>query len=104
MKVHTATFIASSVSALSLIVCLFAIAQIYNDVQSIWAELDEEISTFRDTTNDLWSQMISMGKKRMFRLRRSDEYAGGSSSNAPSKPSYEGGPAGERYKDSVRRE
>ena len=47
MKVHTATFIASSVSGLTLLTSLVLIASIYNDVQQAWLELDQEISVFR---------------------------------------------------------
>lgn len=47
MKVQTATFVASSISGLSLIACLFIIGNIYSDVQSIWNELDNEIGQFR---------------------------------------------------------
>lgn len=47
MQVHTATFVASSTSGLSLIACLFVIGNIYSDVQSIWTELDTEIDSFR---------------------------------------------------------
>lgn len=47
MQVHTATFIASSVSGVSLIVCLLLAACIYNDVQQIWQEFDQEMGVYR---------------------------------------------------------
>lgn len=47
MKVQTATFVASSVSAVTLVACLVAMVSIYNDVAGFWNELDSEIATFR---------------------------------------------------------
>lgn len=47
MKVQTATFVASSVSAVTLVACLLAMCSIYNDVTAFWSELDGEISSFR---------------------------------------------------------
>ncbi|KAH7699506.1 nematode cuticle collagen domain-containing protein, partial [Aphelenchoides avenae] len=67
MKVHTATFLASSISGLSLLACLIVISNIYSDVQSIWNELDMEIGTFRSTTDDLWRDMMRLGSTKRFR-------------------------------------
>lgn len=47
MQVYTTTFIASTISGLTLIACLVAILSIYNDVKAIWNELDMEISIFK---------------------------------------------------------
>ena len=47
MKVQTATFIAASISAVSLVGCLIAMSTIYTDVQGFWDELETEISAFR---------------------------------------------------------
>lgn len=70
MKVHTITFLASSISGLSLIACLFAVCQIYVNLQNIWEELDMEIGAFRVTTDDLWNDMLVVGRKTQFRRRR----------------------------------
>jgi len=43
--VNKATIGAISFSGVTLIVCLYAIAVIYNDVQSIWAELESEMDS-----------------------------------------------------------
>lgn len=82
MKVHTATFLASSISGISLIACLVLIANIYSDVQQIWQELDMQISVFRAETDDLWRDMMKLGQKA--RLRRSDAYAEAAGGPAPS--------------------
>uniref|UniRef100_A0A914E204 Nematode cuticle collagen N-terminal domain-containing protein n=1 Tax=Acrobeloides nanus TaxID=290746 RepID=A0A914E204_9BILA len=92
MKVHTATFIASSISGISLIGCLIVIASIYSDVQTIWQELDAEIGSFRVATDDLWRDIMSLGHKK--RLRRqydstpieSQHNRPSSSGNAPGIP------------------
>jgi hypothetical protein len=47
MKVQTVTFIASSLSGLTLLVCLMAMFGIYSNVRSIWAELDSEMDGFK---------------------------------------------------------
>uniref|UniRef100_A0A915CVU1 Nematode cuticle collagen N-terminal domain-containing protein n=1 Tax=Ditylenchus dipsaci TaxID=166011 RepID=A0A915CVU1_9BILA len=91
MKVHTATFLASSLSGLSLIACLFVIASIYSDVQNIWQELDMEIGSFRSTTDDMWRDMMRLGANKK-RFRRQAEYE---NAGKAAGPSYEaGGPSG----------
>uniref|UniRef100_A0A915PX65 Nematode cuticle collagen N-terminal domain-containing protein n=1 Tax=Setaria digitata TaxID=48799 RepID=A0A915PX65_9BILA len=77
MKIHKATFLASSVSGISLIACLIAILMIYNDVQKIWNQLDSEINIFRVTTNDLWNDMMEIARKKRFRR----QYSGDKSEN-----------------------
>ena len=85
MKVHTATFLASSISGLSLIACLIFIANIYNEVSECWRELDQEIGVFRQDTDSLWSDIIQLGQTKG-RARRQAEYEG--------KPIGGGGPGG----------
>lgn len=84
MQVHTATFIASSISGISLLVCLLVCATIYNDVSQIWAEFDAEIDSFRSSTDELWTDILALGRSgvRLGRERRaaSDYEKGGSSS------------------------
>ncbi|OZC05672.1 nematode cuticle collagen domain protein, partial [Onchocerca flexuosa] len=72
MKVHQATFLASAISGVSLIVCLLAILMIYTDVQKTWNQLDFEIITFRATTDDLWNDMIELARKKRFRRQYDD--------------------------------
>ncbi|KAL3106090.1 hypothetical protein niasHT_025479 [Heterodera trifolii] len=79
MKVHTATFLASSISGISLLGCLLLIANIYNDVQQIWQELDQQIFLFRSETDDLWRDMMKLGQKARTR-RAAAGYEGGSAS------------------------
>lgn len=90
MKVHTATFLASSISGISLIACLVLIANIYQDVQQIWQELDTEIATFRSETDDLWRDIVTLGKRRQ---RRQAEYEGGKGGGGggPTGPAGPGG-------------
>lgn len=47
MSLNTATIGCISLSGITLLACLFAISTIYSDVQSIWAELDTEMDSFR---------------------------------------------------------
>lgn len=47
MKVQTATLVASSISAVTLIACLVAMSTIYNDVHGFWSELETEMGGFR---------------------------------------------------------
>ena len=89
MQVHTATFLASSISGVTLIACLFVIGNIYSDVQSIWSELDNEIGQFRSTTDDLWHDLMRIGAAKK-RFRRQD-YDNAGSSNLGGGPQ---GPAG----------
>ena len=49
MKVHTATFLASTISGLVLIGSLVFMANIYSSVQDIWSEFDTEMVTFKVT-------------------------------------------------------
>ncbi len=47
MSVKAATCSAIAFSVCTLLACLLAISGIYNDVQNIWSELDNEISSIR---------------------------------------------------------
>ncbi|KAK0398855.1 hypothetical protein QR680_002781 [Steinernema hermaphroditum] len=64
MKVHTVTFIASSLSGIALLICMLAMSNIYSDVKSIWAQLDSEMDQFKTMTDDLWRDMIRLGSIR----------------------------------------
>lgn len=91
MKVHTATFLASSISGISLIACLALIANIYSDVQQIWQELDQEISAFRSETDDLWRDMIKLGQAKGRARRQAGYEGGGGKPSGPSGGGYEAG-------------
>ncbi|KAI6221214.1 (pine wood nematode) hypothetical protein [Aphelenchoides besseyi] len=97
MKLHTAIFFASTISGLSIFACLFAVVNIYNDVQSIWTELDNEIGTFRSTTDDLWDDMMRLGsgKKRnrrdAYEVKPSSGPENGNYENQPQGPSAQNG-------------
>jgi hypothetical protein len=47
MSVKAATCSAIAFSFVTLLACLYAISGIYSDVQNIWQELDNEISSIR---------------------------------------------------------
>lgn len=47
MSVNKATASVILVSATTLLLCLFAMAKIYTDVQNIWIEFDNEIDSFK---------------------------------------------------------
>jgi len=83
MKVHTATFLASSISGLSLIASLVFIANICSDVAQLWLDLDQEIGVFRAETDDLWRDMVNIGRSRQ---RRDTGYE-----EKPSKKGYDEG-------------
>lgn len=87
MKVYTATFLASSVSGISLIACLVLIANICSDVQQIWEELDQQIAGFRAETDDLWTDMIKLGKRGARARRDAYEEAKGAGPSESSQPS-----------------
>ncbi|KAL6735621.1 hypothetical protein Aduo_006042 [Ancylostoma duodenale] len=75
MKVYTVTFVASSLSGIVLICCLLAIGQIYGNVQDFWRELDEEMSTIRTQTDEMWRDLVHIGATR--RRREAYVQAGG---------------------------
>ncbi|XGW02537.1 hypothetical protein V3C99_014517 [Haemonchus contortus] len=89
MKVQTATFVASTVSAVTLAACLLAMFSIYSDVASLWIELEEELGSFRITTDDLWKDIMSIGTTRRVRRQyehsdKPEPHSGGSSPSIPS--------------------
>ncbi|VDM65782.1 unnamed protein product [Strongylus vulgaris] len=79
MKVYTVTFIASSLSGVVLICCLLSIAQIYNNVQDFWEELDDEMSVIR-----MWRDLVHIGATR----RRREAYVQSSSSGGIGAPAH----------------
>lgn len=67
---------------------------IYNDVQSIWAELDTEMDQFKIKADDLWRDMVKMGAGSASNRQRRQAYGGyGASGNQPSHPTGPGGPS-----------
>lgn len=54
MQIHTATFVASAMSGVALICCLLSMAQIYNNVQNFWSELDGEMDAFKSNTDQVF--------------------------------------------------
>uniref|UniRef100_A0A0M3HQ52 Col_cuticle_N domain-containing protein n=1 Tax=Ascaris lumbricoides TaxID=6252 RepID=A0A0M3HQ52_ASCLU len=64
MKVPTITFAASALSGLTLLISLMAVANICREVQVVWSELDSEIALFKAITDDLWRDMITLGRMR----------------------------------------
>ena len=101
---NKATVGAISFSGLTLIACLYAIAVIYNDVQSIWTELDAEMDSFKVLSDDLWTDMVKLGAGTPSnRVRRqyggygasgtnSGGYGSGGGPSLPSFPGNGGGP------------
>uniref|UniRef100_A0A1I7X951 Col_cuticle_N domain-containing protein n=1 Tax=Heterorhabditis bacteriophora TaxID=37862 RepID=A0A1I7X951_HETBA len=61
MSVSKATAGALCFSSLTLLLSLYAIFNIYNDVKSIWIELDQEMGQFKLQTEDIWTQMLGLG-------------------------------------------
>ncbi|CAJ0580019.1 unnamed protein product, partial [Mesorhabditis spiculigera] len=60
MKVTSATWVASSVSALTLALCLLAMSQIYSEVNSMQELLDSELASFKANTNGMWKDIVVM--------------------------------------------
>uniref|UniRef100_A0AC34GGK9 Nematode cuticle collagen N-terminal domain-containing protein n=1 Tax=Panagrolaimus sp. ES5 TaxID=591445 RepID=A0AC34GGK9_9BILA len=87
MSVNKATVGAISFSGITLIACLYAIAVIYNDVQSIWAELDSEMDSFKVLADDLWGDMVKMGAGTPSNRIRRQAYGGYGASSGPGFPS-----------------
>jgi hypothetical protein len=86
---------------------------IHSNISDIYDELEEEISGFKEITDDLWRSMLQIGAKTQFRRRRdagygneapsgnkgpSGGYEGGATSTGPSGPSSSSGPAGKAPK------
>lgn len=87
MSVNKATVGAISFSGITLIACLYAVAVIYNDVQSIWAELDSEMDSFKVLADDLWKDMVGMGAGTPSNRIRRQSYGGYGASSGPNFPS-----------------
>ncbi|CEF68736.1 Nematode cuticle collagen, N-terminal domain and Collagen triple helix repeat-containing protein [Strongyloides ratti] len=76
MTLTTATCCAIAASGLTLLVCLLAISNVYNDVQSIWAEIDREMDTFKAQSVDLWGDMLKLGADTPAHRIRRQNYGG----------------------------
>uniref|UniRef100_A0A914VZC6 Nematode cuticle collagen N-terminal domain-containing protein n=1 Tax=Plectus sambesii TaxID=2011161 RepID=A0A914VZC6_9BILA len=61
MQVHKATVCASVLSILAIVGCLVAVPMIYNEVQSIWNEIDTEMNHFKLLADDMWKDMVLLG-------------------------------------------
>lgn len=48
--------------------------QIHNNIADIYDELEEEMTGFKDLTDDLWRDMLRIGSKTQFRRRRDAGY------------------------------
>ncbi len=58
----TTTFsVLAFIGAATLLVCLIGAWGIYQDVTSLWLELDTEMDAFRALTDDMWHSMLAMG-------------------------------------------
>lgn len=94
MSLNSATFGCISLSGFTMLACLFSISNIYNDVQNIWTELDNEMDSFRASADDLWKDMLTMGAGTPSNRQRRQAYAGyGASSGSnkePNEPSEPG--------------
>ncbi|KAK0408844.1 hypothetical protein QR680_004197 [Steinernema hermaphroditum] len=92
MKVHSATFVASAVSGIALVVCLVGVLSIYSEVHSVWQEFDAEIDSFRSATDDMWRDMVKLGKQGGRVRRQSYDSPSGGNTGYPGS-----GPAGGDY-------
>ena len=92
MSVNKATLGAISFSGVTLILCLYAISVIYNDVQAIWAELDAEMDQFKVLSEDLWKDMVLMGAGTPSNRFRRQSY-GGYGASGSNTGGYGGGPS-----------
>uniref|UniRef100_A0A183C7V8 Col_cuticle_N domain-containing protein n=1 Tax=Globodera pallida TaxID=36090 RepID=A0A183C7V8_GLOPA len=61
MSINKATLGVIGLSGTTLLLCLFGIATIYDEIQSIWTELDFEMDRFKLETDDMWRDMLAMG-------------------------------------------
>lgn len=76
MGVSTATIGAIGFSAATVIIALFGMVTIYQEVQSVWAELDVEMDRFRAQADDLWTDMVRMGAGTPSNRQRRQAYGG----------------------------
>ncbi|CAJ0597608.1 unnamed protein product [Cylicocyclus nassatus] len=84
MSTISATSGALVFSGATLIVSLFAAAAIFSQINSIWSELDAEMSTFKVLTDDLWQDMIGLGAGTPANRLRRQAYGGyGASGSQP---------------------
>lgn len=95
MSLNKATVGAIGFSGVTLLVCLFAIASIYNEVQNIWSQLDNEMDGFKLQADELWKEMVQLGAATPSNRQRRQSYGGyGASGHQPSGGGYGGGPSG----------
>lgn len=70
MKAYAATFTASALSGLVLLGCFLAMYNISNSIADLSDELEEQMSGFKQTTDSLWRDMLTIGAKTQFRRKR----------------------------------
>ncbi|CAJ0580275.1 unnamed protein product, partial [Mesorhabditis spiculigera] len=64
MQVTTVTYVASTLSGLALLACLFALINISGDVKDLWEELDNSMLKFRTETDDMWHDIVKASRKK----------------------------------------
>uniref|UniRef100_A0A0N4ZNP9 Col_cuticle_N domain-containing protein n=1 Tax=Parastrongyloides trichosuri TaxID=131310 RepID=A0A0N4ZNP9_PARTI len=73
MSIKFVSGAACAIGAFSLAICFFSVPIIYNDIQLLRTELEDEMSFFRTQSNDLWKEMVNLGGKR--NRRQANYYA-----------------------------
>ena len=74
-----------SCSGLTVLLCLGGLIGVYNNLQEIWIELDNEMDLFRLQAHDLWNDMLQMGAGTPSNRQRRQAYTAGMAGN------YQGG-------------
>ncbi|CAJ0580640.1 unnamed protein product, partial [Mesorhabditis spiculigera] len=88
--------IALTFSGATLLISLFAAFSIYSDVTSLWRELDSDIQNFRSLTDDLWTDMVTLGAGGPANRVRRQAYGGYGAAGNTDGPTgtFPGAPAG----------